>query len=79
MGWQVVAQAGPASLALGAHLVCAVGTALVHTDALGTALHLRLLAVVGWGAEANEGCLTSDRPSPITPSPERSVGSLSQT
>lgn len=31
-----------------AHLVCAVGTALVHPDALGTALHLSLLAAVGW-------------------------------
>lgn len=50
-----MAQAGPASLAVVAHLVCAVGTALVHTDALGAALHLRLLAAVGWGAEANEG------------------------
>lgn len=50
-----MAQACPASLAVVAHLVCAVGTALVHTDALGAALHLRLLAAVGWGAEANEG------------------------
>lgn len=55
MGWQVVAQAGRASLATVAHLVCAVRTALVHTDALGAALYLRLLAAVGWGAEANEG------------------------
>lgn len=33
------------------HLVRAVGAVLVHADALGTALHLGLLAAVRCGAE----------------------------
>lgn len=44
----MIAETGPESLVAIAHLICAVGTALVHADALGTALHRSLLAAVGW-------------------------------
>lgn len=53
-----------------AHLVRAVGAVLVHADALRAALHLSLLAEVGWG---QRGHAHREAPLVTTPFPSRTL------
>lgn len=61
-GWRVAGRGtgGPAA----AHLVGTVGAVLVHSDALGAALHLGLPAAVGWVGTGQTTEPTSRRPGP---------------